>query len=202
MGLFSYIEEAFKRAFEERCITLLVAAYNSSISNTDYKLIWDENDFSSMLEKYIEKNPQRIKWKISCTTEKHLHTDIVQNDKGYANKESRIDMRLSTFSTWKEYLFYAEAKRLKEKDSSLLNRYIETGIDHYLTEKYPHGILLGYLVEGGVDTTIQKINALLTKKKRESEILNRQSHSLHNQYFESTHPNFGVINHFVFDYTV
>ena len=69
MGLFSYIEEAFKRAFEERCITLLVAAYNSSISNTDYKLIWDENDFSSMLEKYIEKNPQRIKWKISCTTE-------------------------------------------------------------------------------------------------------------------------------------
>lgn len=202
MGLFSYIEEAFKRAFEERCITLLVDAYNSSISNTDYRLIWDENDFSSMLEKYIEKTPRRVKWKISCTTEKHLHTDIVQNDKGYANKESRIDMRLSTFSTRKEYLFYAEAKRLKEKDSGLLNRYIETGIDHYLTEKYPHGILLGYLVEGGVDTTIQKINALLTKKKRESEMLNRQSHSLHNQYFESTHPNFGVISHFVFDYTV
>ena len=202
MGLFSYIGEAFKRSFEERCITLLVAAYNSSISNNDYKLIWEENDFSSMLEKYIEKNPQRIKWKISCTTEKHLHIDIVQNDKGYANKESRIDMRLSAFSTWKEYFFYAEAKRLKEKDSSLSNRYIETGIDHYLTEKYPHGILLGYLVEGGVDTTIQKINARLAKKKRESEMLIRKEHSLHNQYFESTHPDFGVISHFVFDYTI
>jgi hypothetical protein len=111
-------------------------------------------------------------------------------------------MRMSTFSSSDEYCFYVEAKRLKEKDSMLLKRYITTGIDHYLSKKYPHGILLGYLVEGNIDATIQKINALLTKKKRESEMLNRQSHSLHDQYFESTHPNFGVISHFVFDYTV
>ena len=98
MGLSSYIGRAFKKSFEKRCITLLVDAYNSSISNTDYQLIWDENDFSSMLEKYIEKNPRRVKWKISCTTEKHLHTDTVQNDKGYANKMmgEALNMRVGT----------------------------------------------------------------------------------------------------------
>jgi hypothetical protein len=204
MGLFSYIEEAFKRSFEEKCVSLLVSAYNTSITKLDYSIKWMENDFTSMLDRYINQNPQRLMWgwKIDCHVEHHLHKNIIQNKKGYANKEDRIDMKLTSISLGKEFCFYVEAKNLKEKDSKLLKRYIETGIDHYLTEKYPRGILLGYLVGGSVDTTIQKINALLTKKKRESEMLKRQSHSLHDQYFESTHPNFGVISHFVFDYTV
>ena len=202
MGLYSNIVDGFKKAFETKCVTMLVSAYHTSIVDHIYSPGWMENDFTSMLDEYIDKNPQRVKWKISCNVEHHLHKKGLKKKKGYANSEDRIDLRFTTFSSKDEYCFFVEAKRLKEKDSGLLNRYIETGIDHYITEKYPHGILLGYLVEGGVDATIQKINTLLTKKKRESEILNRQSHSLHDQYFESTHPNFGVISHFVFDYTV
>jgi hypothetical protein len=202
MGLYSKIVDGFKKAFEIKCVTLLVSAYHTSIVDHIYSPGWMENDFTSMLDEYIDKNPQRVKWKISCNVEHHLHKKGLKKKKGYANSEDRIDLRFTTFSSKDEYCFFVEAKRLKEKDSGLLNRYINTGIDHYLSKKYPHGVLLGYMIEGNVDTTIQKINALLTKKKRESEMLKRQSHSLHDQYFESTHPNFGVISHFVFDYTV
>lgn len=202
MGLFSYIEEAFKRSFDEKCVALLVAAYRTSIVNHIFLVDWMENDFTSMLVNYIDKDSRRLKWNIHCHREHHLHDDTNQTNKGFANKEDIIDMRLSSISFRQEYCFYVETKRLKEKDTGLLNRYIETGMDHYLTEKYPRGVLLGYLIEGNVDVTIQKINALLTKGTRTSEMLIRKEHSFHDQYFESTHPNFGVISHFVFDYTV
>ena len=202
MGLSGNVVDGFKKAFETRCITLLVSAYHTSIADHIYSPGWMENDFTSMLDEYMENNPQRIKWKISRNVEHHLHKKGIKKKKGYANSEEIIDLHLTTFSSTDEYHFFVEAKRLKEKGSGLLNRYINTGIDHYLSKKYPHGILLGYLVEGNVDMTIQRINGLLTKKKRESEMLYKQSHSLHNQYFESTHPNYGVISHFVFDYTI
>lgn len=202
MGFSGNVVDSFKKAFETRCITLLVSAYHTSIADHIYSPSWMENDFTCMLDEYIDNNPQRIKWNISHNVEHHLHKKGIKKKKGYANLEDIIDLRLTTISSTDEYHFFVEAKRLKEKGSGLLNRYINTGIDHYLSKKYPHGVLLGYLIEGNVDTTIQKINAILTKKKRESELLNRQSHSFHDQYFESTHPNYGVISHFVFDYTV
>ena len=202
MGLYGNIVDGFKKAFETNCVTLLVSAYHTSIAEHSYSPGWMENDFTSMLDEYIGKNPQRVKWKISCNVEHHLHKKGLKKKKGYANSEDRIDMRLTTFSSTDEYHFFVEAKRLKEKGSGLLSRYINTGIDHYLSKKYPHGVLLGYLIEGNVDVSIQKINALLIKGTRTSEMLVRKEHSLHNQYFESTHPGYGVISHFVFDYTV
>lgn len=201
MGLYVNIVDGFKNAFETKCVTLIVSAYHTSIADHLYSPDWMENDFTSMLDEYINKDSQRIKWKISCNIEHHLHKKGLKKKKGYANSEDRIDLRLTTFSSTDEYHFFVEAKRLKEK-GSLLSRYISTGIDHYLSKKYPHGVLLGYMIEGNVDVTIQKINALLTKRTRTSEMLIRKEHSLHDQYFESKHHDFGVISHFMFDYTV
>ncbi|MCQ2270069.1 MAG: hypothetical protein MJZ52_02420 [Bacteroidales bacterium] len=202
MSLTVSVIDAFKKSFEKRCVSLLVSAYHTSITNHEYKADWMENDFTSLLDKHIDKDPNRKKWKINCHIEHHLHTDKTNNRKGYANKESRIDMRLSTFSSTDECLFYVEAKRLKEKDNGLLSRYVDTGIDNYLTKKYPYGILVGYLIKGDVDATIGNINTILKKKNRINEVLSRKIHPIHNQYFESTHPDFGIISHFVFDFTV
>lgn len=202
MGLAISNVKTIQKSFEEKCVTLLVSAYHLSIENHSYSTDWMENDYTSMLDEYIDKDPQRKEWQYSCNIEHHIHKPSTSKSKGYANSEDRIDMRITTFSSSIEYHFFVEAKRLKENDSWLLNRYINTGIDHYLSRKYPQGILLGYLVEGDVDNTIQKVNGILVKNNRDSEILVRIPHNIHNQYFESTHPNFGVISHFVFDFTV
>ena len=202
MGLNTTIVKGFRKGFETKCLTLLIDAYHTSITNHNYSTGGLENDFTSMLVNNIDKDPRRLRWDFHCHRDYHLHNDIPQFKKGFANKEDIIDIRMSKISSNQEYCFYVEAKRLKENNSGLLNRYINTGIDHYISKKYPQGILLSYLVEGGVDATIQKINDILTKKKRVSEMLKRQSHSLHDHYFESTHLNYGVISHFVFDYTV
>ena len=201
MGLDKIIISVVKQSFENHCIILLLEAYNSSIKEKTYSADWMENDFTEMLDQYIEKNSKRLKWNIYNHTEQHLHCES-NIRKGFANEEKRIDMRMSHIAFRKEYHFYIEAKRLREHDYALKKRYIETGIDNYIKYIYPKGILVGYLQEGDVDNTIQGINKILKQSKRESESLFRKEHPIHNEYFESDHINYGIIQHFVLDYTV
>ena len=201
MGLDKIIISVVKQSFENHCIILLLEAYNSSIKEKTYSADWMENDFTEMLDQYIEKNSKRLKWNIYNHTEQHLHCES-NIRKGFANEEKRIDMRMSHIAFRKEYHFYIEAKRLREHDYALKKRYIETGIDNYIKYIYPKGILVGYLQEGDVDNTIQGINDILNQYNRASECLCRKEHVIHDEYFESFHPNFGIIQHFVLNYTV
>ena len=201
MGLDKIIISVVKQSFENHCIILLLEAYNSSIKEKTYSADWMENDFTEMLDQYIAKNSKRLRWNISNHTEQHLHCES-HIRKGFANEEKRIDMRMSHIAFRKEYHFYIEAKRLREHDYALKKRYIETGIDNYIKYIYPKGILVGYLQEGDVDNTIQGINDILNQSNRVTESLFRKEHSIHNEYFESDHPNYGIIQHFVLNYTV
>lgn len=197
----SNIYNRIRCSFENKCLKLLVSAYEKSIANHDYSNNWMENDFTSMLDKYINENELRRKWEIHCNIEYHFHKNELQLQKGYANKENRIDMKMSNISQCKEVHFFIEAKRLKECDSKLQNRYIDTGIDNFLNEKYPKGILIGYLVQGKTNPTIEKINKLLIGRNRGSETLLKHISPIFDSYFKSTHEGFGELNHYIFDYT-
>lgn len=201
MGFNKIIVSVVKQSFENHCIILLIEAYNSSISEKIYSADWMENDFTEMLDQYIAKNSKRLKWNISNHTEQHLH-EKKQKGKGFADKEKRIDMKMSHIAFRKEYHFYLEAKRLKEHDNSLKKRYIDTGIDNYVKGNYPPGILVGYLQKGDVNNTIQGINDILNQSNRAAEFLSRKEHPIHNEYFESVHPDFGILQHFVLNYSV
>jgi len=198
----SQVQEKLKLHFEKQCITLLIEAYYSSIKvDNDFSKL-NENDFTETLDKYIDNNAKRLTWEINCVTERHLHTKNGIKHKGDADKERRIDMKMSKFHSQKEFHFYIEAKRLREHDNALNKRYIRTGIDYYIQNIYPKGILVGYLQEGDVDNTIQGINDILNQSNRATESLFRKEHPIHNEYFESDHPNYGIIQHFVLNYTV
>ena len=45
------------------------------------------------------------------------------------------------------------------------------------------------------------INSLLIKDKRNSEVLNLESHNLINSYYESNHTKIGILKHLIFDFT-
>lgn len=201
MGLNKIIISVVKKSFENHCIILFIEAYNSSISEKKYSIDWVENDFTEMLDQYIAKNTKRLKWNISNHTEKHLHEDS-HMEKGFADKEKRIDMRMSHIKFQNEYHFYIEAKRLKEHDYALKKRYIDTGVEYYIHSIYPKGILVGYLQEGNIDNTIQGLNDILNRSNRTNEYIIRKEHPIHNEYFESVHPDFGILQHFVLNYTI
>ena len=135
MGLNYNITIFFKAGFENRCIRLIVAAYHSAIREKTVSVDWNENDITAQFHEYIENDPLRIKWSISSNVEHHLPKDSIKKEKGFSDKYSRIDLRFVTFKKL-EYKYFLEAKRLKEKDYALKKRYIETGIDNFISKKY------------------------------------------------------------------
>lgn len=194
--------QAYIKAFENQCIELIVHAYNTAIVEKKYQINWLENDFSELLGHYVNESQLSLEKGITCKTENKLFTETENQLKGYADKLPRIDFVL--FKIWCKQRFhcYMEAKRLKEKDSDLKRAYIKDGMDRYITEKYPTGCMLGYLLEGKTNETIIGINTLLEKDKRNTEILIIKSNRFIKTYYESSHSGIGFLKHLIFDFTI
>jgi hypothetical protein len=196
------LTQIFKNSFENKCIRLFVEAYKQFVKDELTQLNWQENDITNQLHEYIDKNPLRFKWSISTNVEQHLTNKTVRKEKGFANKDLRIDLRFVTFNSEKEYKTFFEAKNLKEKDDDgLKKRYIKDGIGNFVNQKYPYGFLVGYLLEGYVKPTIDGINELLKQQNRADEILHDKNHEIVQYYYESNHSEM-CLKHLIFDFTV
>jgi len=200
MPLNTTINEKFRNAFEQKCFQLIIEGYKTALTEKVVQLDWNENDISQELSEKIDENPKRLKWNISVNRE-HFLPKNTRKIKGFADKLPRIDLRMTNIYKLFEYKCFCEAKRLKENDSKLKSVYIKEGINRYLSKKYPIGCMLGYLLEGKTNKTVDGINALLTKDKRENEILKLKSNKLIKSYYESNHSNIGVLKHLIFDFT-
>ncbi|MFD0766702.1 hypothetical protein ACFQZI_17705 [Mucilaginibacter lutimaris] len=200
MALNSNLYEKFRNAFEQKCFQLIIEAYQASLTGKVIQLDWNENDISSELHEHIRANPLRTKWKVSTNVEADLPKDIPKV-KGFADKFPRIDFRLTTFTKSYEIEYFFEAKNLKQNDSALKRRYIDTGIDNFVSGKYANGSLVGYLLQGNTEETIKGVNSLLKKDKRESELLRSKSNNQTNALYISTHSNIAILKHLIFDFT-
>ena len=195
------LSTVYRKAFEDDCFELIVNAYNQAIAEKKYQHNWIENDFSELLGHYVNESHLSLAKGITCKTEKKLLSTIDNQVKGFADKSPRIDFVY--FKVWKMERFhcYMEAKRLKEKDSGLKRAYINDGMDRYISEKYPIGCMIGYLLEGKTNETINGINSLLEKDKRNTETLIFKSNKLIKTYYESNHSDIGTLKHLIFDFT-
>jgi len=200
MALYTNIYEKFRNAFEQKCHQLIIDAYQTSLTEKAIQLEWNENDISSELHRHIKENPLRLKWRVSTNVEADIPKDIPKV-KGFSDKFPRIDFRLTSFKSTYEYEYFFEAKNLKQNDSALKRRYIDTGIDSFVSGKYENGSLIGYLLEGRADKTVKGINSLLEKDKRNTETLDFKSNKLIKNYYESSHSEIGTLKHFIFDFT-
>ncbi|MCI4442731.1 MAG: hypothetical protein JHC39_04420 [Lentimicrobium sp.] len=161
---------------------------------------WNENDISSELHRHIKENPLRRKWKFITQVEAHLPKDIPKV-KGFSDKFPRIDFKLTSFISSIEFEYFFEAKNLKQNNSALSRRYINTGINNFISKKYVNGSLIGYLLEGKTSETIIGINSLLEKDERNTEILILKSNKQIKTYYESYHTGIGTLKHLIFDFT-
>jgi len=130
------IKEYFQTAFEKNCYRLTIEAYNSLLRENIMQLDWNENDITQELYEKIDNNPKRLQFKITASREFHL-SDTRSKEKGFADKLSRVDLKMSNISFELEFEYFFEAKRLKEKDSNLKRYYINTGMNSFISNKYP-----------------------------------------------------------------
>ncbi|MEA3446373.1 MAG: hypothetical protein U9R19_16780 [Bacteroidota bacterium] len=198
----SKVKSAFRNAFKHRCLKLFVAAYKKAMYDKSISLDWDENDITAQLHEYIDSNQSRLNWSIISNVEHHLPKKSIEKEKGFAAKYPRIDLRFATIKSNIEYQYFFEAKNLKEKSSALKRRYIDTGIDNFNSKKYENGCLIGYLLKGDVELTINGINSLLMKDNREKETLIKAECKYHDKHYESLHLNKECLDHYIFDFTI
>ena len=87
-----------------------------------------------------------------------------------------VDFKFTKWYSKHELDYYAEAKNLSEtdwtkKDGSNVNaskyraRYIDTGIENLLSDRYPEGCVLAYVVQGKSENVIKGINRLIESRK-------------------------------------
>jgi hypothetical protein len=200
MALNSAIIKKFRSAFENKCFSLIIEAYEFSLKEKTIRLNLDENDISQVLFEKIDTNPKRIDFKIFATREEHLSKDV-EIKKGFADKLPRVDLKMSNITSKLEFKYFFEAKRLKENDSGLKRSYIDEGMDRFTSKKYPSGCMLGFLLQGNVNKTAKGINKLLIKDKRNTQTLISKKNDLHKDYFESKHIEIGILKHLIFDFT-
>ncbi len=196
------ISKIYQNQFKERCTTLFIEAYHTSISNNLIALDYDENDITAILHNHIDENPKRKKWKIFTNREDYQFDNSTIQSKGFASKFSRIDMRFSNFWEDDEYKYFVEAKNLKVNDSGLKRRYITTGINNFLSGgKYFNcdGFLVGYILEGTIEGCKDGINKLLVKHKRQNEIIEKTSAFLSLDSYFSNHQE-KIIYHLFLNY--
>jgi len=199
-GKFNH-NNSFRKAFEDDCIKILISAYHRVMKDKTINLNWEENDITTLLYQYMDKNKFRLSNNIYVNPEHPLENNILYRNRGFAAKYSRIDIRFVTIKYSAQYDYFAEAKLLKEQNVKLKRRYIKTGIDNFRSGKYYNGCLIGYIVKGDLFKTIEGINKLLKKDNRNTELLSKIANKYHNEYYESVHNSIGLLKHYMFDFT-
>lgn len=199
MALESFIYQNFRAAFEDNCYELICEAHHIALKDNLIFSDHHENDITQILYENLDKSSKRLQFNIAASREFHL-TKPSDKKKGFADQLPRIDLKMSSIKSQLEVKYYFEAKRLKEKDSRLKRSYIDEGMDRFISQKYPFGSMVGYLLEGEAGKTIKGINSLLKKDYRETEILIAKPHHTFKNQFESNHAQIGALKHFILDF--
>lgn len=213
--LLPHIKIEFKRALTSRCVEVLIKGYQSMIAASQYSLSWEEEQFSALLISHMENLNEVNQYRMDIIPEPRLYDQGIIEGKKKPKKAPKVDIRICmwSYNTWSsqvKFVYVIEAKNLpeqdwkKESDSKVIaksqkKRYIETGIDHFISGHYPEGCLVGYVVQGKPEKVVLDINKILKQSSpsREDEILKKKEaiYSYTNCY-RSTHSNV-TLQHFL-----
>lgn len=205
-----------QESFEYNCLSLFGEAYAHIKENAGITLDWDEENISANFFEYIDKSENASKLNINIENEYRLNDIDILSGLKVAKKASRIDFRMTCNFEQPKTVYFIEAKNLIETDcyktgrTSIIKakekheRYINTGIDHFVTGKYPQkGCIVGYVIQGEPTMIVEKINICLQKDNRISDYLQPVECTIPNLDFcyQSKHPNGINIKHFLLKFS-
>ena len=190
----------FQQSFENLCLQILHEGYVFMITANRHQITWAEESLTAHYYWCLQQIDLRSNWQVSIRCEVRQYTESHIFEGFSAKSAPRIDMELSRWESRQELFFRVEAKILFENDKSLPSgskvkstkgheRYIETGIKHFLSGHYPlPGCLVGYVVEGDTEKILHSVNNLLGKVLVPSiSRIQQESSSIYSELYYSTH---------------
>lgn len=169
------------------------------MDENSYSVEWDEENLTAHYVYHLKKTPTYKSNNADIVREYVLDSDEIVSGIIKAKKAPKIDIRVLLFSSWSQtskFKYYVEAKNLSQNNWTKENgasvnatyykkRYIETGINNFISHRYPKGCLLGYIVEGDPNSIVNDINLELSESslQKKDEILGLK----YSYLFESNH---------------
>lgn len=201
-----------KSLFEQRCVELLKYAVITLKATKTITVNWGEENITANIYELIRNNKKAHDYNITPEYDYPVFNQDILSNKKKAKTVPRVDLAFQHNWEGQHHSFYVEAKNLIESDvlksgrkrktkaSTLLNRYIKTGIDHYKNAHYPHGCMLGYVLNGTIAGVITSLNIIMSKNGRNREILCNPTGTPPWMCYESNHQKSLQIKHYLFDF--
>lgn len=156
----------FKKDFEIICQKILVSAYKDVLADGNYDTEWKENKFTRHLIGFMKKQKEVKINKIWIKSEIVVYHNCIQEEGSDPDKYPVIDIWLANWRSDTPNEYFIEAKNLSEKDWEKKSgskvksyqqrgRYIDTGINNFISGKYPFGCLCGYIVQGNTQKIVE-----------------------------------------------
>jgi len=175
------IVDQFKVAYQRNCHGLLVEGYRKLVASGIVDLSWEEEKVTMELAKCMKFANLERNLRIHIVAEPRLYNEILGTE-NVPKQAPKIDLQLLNWSSPIELTYNIEAKNLAENDwvkstsakvssSFLTARYIDTGIENFINDRYVHGCLAGYVLNGEPQKVVDNLNGLLAKRKRNLEKL-------------------------------
>lgn len=175
------IVDQFKIAYQKNCQGLLVEGYKKLIASGIVDLSWEEERITMELAKCMKVANLERNLRIHIVAEPRLYDGILGSE-SVPKEAPKIDLQLLNWSSSIELTYNIEAKNLAENDwikstsakvssSALTARYIDTGIENFINDRYANGCLAGYVLNGKAENVVDNLNGLLEKRKRKIEKL-------------------------------
>ncbi len=199
-----------KAGFEYKCLFILIDGYLLMKAAKKYSLDWEEEQITAQLIDFIQLSPSRNKWKIHVKPEIRIYTNQIITGEKLPKEASKIDMQMLSWQTENEVIYHIEAKNLCENNwtksidskvssSYQLNRYVNSGILHFISGYYPsNGCICGYILQGNIEMIINKLNDILENKSL-NQLQISKTINAHSMIYKIIYDDNELINIF-FDY--
>lgn len=162
--------------FKYQCVEAIQLGYDRMRTEKRYQVDWEEDNLTICLVETIKQTGFLGQYQISVNYQSPIYSEAMAFEGANPLRAPRVDFKFSKFSGPKEHDYYAEAKNLSEMDwikpagttvdaSHYRARYIDTGIENYLKDRYPEGCLVGYIVNGNEDNVVAGLNRLISSRK-------------------------------------
>lgn len=168
---------ALKSGFIHHCVEAIRIGYEKMVLDKRYALDWDEDNITACLVETMKQTGYLRKHRISVNLQTPIVNTAIAFEGANFLEAPKVDFKLSTWanSVEDEIEFFAEAKNLSERDwiksggahvqaAYYRRRYIDTGIENYLTDRYPEGCLVGYVVNGTISSVVAGLNRLIQSR--------------------------------------
>ena len=173
-GVSQALAAKFKAGFIQKCVEAIRLGHAQMLMDGLYQTHWEEDIITNCLVTAMRKTGFLRDEGLSVNLQVPIVTPAIAAGLASFITAPKVDFK---FAIWPgnaqdELEYFAEAKNLSQRDwqkpsgawvrtAHYRKRYLKTGIDNYLSGRYPEGCLVGYIVNGTTSAVVMGLNRLI-----------------------------------------